>query len=121
MKQRILLILAGLGLAIGLVAGAPPASAHSDHPVTVGHVTAPTHLYDDLAAWTCGATRPASNWNVVHAVPDYLTSTHVEEWCEATLVNHLPIQWYAVYEFSPPNIYRASQYNTCGFFGCPEP
>lgn len=76
------------------------------------------HVYDPTAAWTCGATRPASNWVVVHAYPDYLTATFMEEVCIATLTGHQPIYWYAVYQFGPPaNLYRSSAY--IDWYGAP--
>lgn len=110
MKSRILLMVATAALALsGLVAvQTQPASAHA---------------YDNLAAWTCGATRPNGTWTVKHANPVYLTPDLVEEKCIAGLYGHTDIEWWAVYVFPDPGvaayIYRASPYYDCPP-GCPE-
>lgn len=80
---------------------------------------AQAHVYDSTAAWVCGATRPASNWTVIHAYPDYLTPNWLEEVCIAHLVGHQDIYWHSVYSWSPPPayIYRASSY--LDWYGAP--
>lgn len=130
MKTKFLSILAALAF-IGLAFVGPnahAASANTQHLVEATHVVnsthaaVPMHFYDPLAQLVCEVEKPASNWNVAHAVPTYLTPTYVEEWCEATLINHLPVRYYGIYVFGPPGeIHFAGGYYNCGIFGCLEP
>lgn len=88
--------------------------------LALGIQPASAHIYDDTAAWTCGATRPAPYFTVDHAVPDYLTSTYVEEWCHAYYQGQR-YAWHAVLVFNGPSIFRSSPYQNCNTSYCLEP
>lgn len=60
--------------------------------LTVSPAPADAHNYDNYSIWYCAWSRPSSSYYVVHSVPDYVTPTHMREFCGA-VIGQVAVQW----------------------------
>lgn len=105
MKRRLLVLVAVLTLAVGVLVGARPAAAHN---------------YDAYSLWYCAWSRPSGSYTVVHSQPVYLDPEWVRYWCGG-VVGQVAFQWWVWRHLPDETMVSPGPYQDCRYYTCHEP